>query len=485
MAASTYIDAAGINVALSANATLASTTDIVTLYAGTLSLSSFTLTCGIFRSNVSTARTIAFGTGKISLTAASTVVVWSASTITGLTITGTPNVEVVGGGVGTIKYIKHGDAAGGSESLAINVATAPGFVGTLEISAVASPSWIGDLNIADIISTITLPVATNIFGSLTIGGATPTINWPAVMNFLSSSGTKTITMNGRVLGATSRNSFSGVYQTNGSFNASSSINVDGGSFTLGGNSSASTYQLNGGVLDLNGYSLTCSTFASSNANTRTLAIGSGTLTVSAGPFNCGSSTNLTVTGTGTIRMTSSTTKSFSGGSKTWPILDNAGAGALIISGSNTFTTIGNSVQPTTFTFTAGTTQTVDNFNVSGTAGNLVTINSTSAGAAPILSKSSGTVTANYCSIQNNTATGGATWSAINSTRMTGVSGWRFTFTRTVLETSTAQDALLRALLWNLINDSQTANWQNTDTAQPATWGNVADSYHPGWTPTNT
>jgi hypothetical protein len=184
-------------------------------------------------------------------------------------------------------------------------------------------------------------------------------------------------------------------------------------------------------------------------------------------------------------MTSSATKSFSGGGKTWPILDNAGAGALVISGSNAFTTIGNSVQPTTFTFTAGTTQTVTNFNVSGTAGNLVTINSTSAGAAPILSKSSGTVTANYCSIQNNTATGGAAWGAINSTRLLGVSGWAFIVSRAVSETATAQDALLRALVWNLINDSQTANWQNTDTAQPAAWGDIDDAHPPGWTPTNT
>ena len=51
---------------------------------------------------------------------------------------------------------------------------------------------------------------------------------------------------------------------------------------------------------------------------------------------------------------------------------------LTITGSNTFTTIANGVQPTTFTFTAGTTTTVTNWNVSGTAGNLVTIGSATA-----------------------------------------------------------------------------------------------------------
>jgi hypothetical protein len=76
-------------------------------------------------------------------------------------------------------------------------------------------------------------------------------------------------------------------------------------------------------------------------------------------------------------------------------------------------------------FTAGTTSTFTDFNLSGTVGNLITIASVTA-ATHTLSKASGTVSSNYLSITNSIATGGATWNAgANSTNGGGNTGWIF------------------------------------------------------------
>jgi len=129
----------------------------------------------------------------------------------------------------------------------------------------------------------------------------------------------------------------------------------------------------------------------------------------------------------TINMTNAAAKTFAGGGGTYPVLNNGGAGALTISGSNTFDNITNSVQPTTFTFTSLTTQTVNNFDVRGIAGSLVTINASTAASAATLTKASGIVYGSYLSIQDSTATGGATWYAgPTSTSVSNNTGWIFT-----------------------------------------------------------
>jgi len=129
----------------------------------------------------------------------------------------------------------------------------------------------------------------------------------------------------------------------------------------------------------------------------------------------------------TINMTNAAAKTFAGGGATYPVLNQAALGALTISGSNTFDTISNSVEPTTFTFTIATTQTVNNFAVAGIPGSLVTINSSTATTAATLSKASGTVYGSYLSIRDSTATGGATWYAgPTSTNTSNNTGWIFT-----------------------------------------------------------
>jgi hypothetical protein len=128
----------------------------------------------------------------------------------------------------------------------------------------------------------------------------------------------------------------------------------------------------------------------------------------------------------TLSMTAATAKTFAGGGATYPTLNQGGAGALTISGNNSFGDLTATTRPSTITFTISTIQTFTDFTLSGTAGNLVTINSSSAGTQATLSKTSGTVSVGYLSIRDSNATGGANWSAGNtSVNVSNNTGWIF------------------------------------------------------------
>jgi hypothetical protein len=129
-------------------------------------------------------------------------------------------------------------------------------------------------------------------------------------------------------------------------------------------------------------------------------------------------------------MTAATAKSFQGGGSTFNCtLNQGGAGDLTITGSNTFSNITNTYKSTGATsilFTAATTSTFADWNASGESTRLLTIGSVTA-ASHTLSKSSGTVSADFLSISQSTATGGAGWYAgANSTDGGNNSGWIFT-----------------------------------------------------------
>jgi hypothetical protein len=150
------------------------------------------------------------------------------------------------------------------------------------------------------------------------------------------------------------------------------------------------FTLRSGTFDANGYNVTLSG-ASSGVNlddtttTRTLAVGSGTWT-SAGSgtaaWDASPSAGLTVTGTGTISLTSAATKTFQGGDIDYSgiTVNQGGEGALTVSGNNTFANITNSYSATgatTISF-GTTTQRVADFTATGEAGRVLTIQGTSA-----------------------------------------------------------------------------------------------------------
>jgi hypothetical protein len=137
------------------------------------------------------------------------------------------------------------------------------------------------------------------------------------------------------------------------------------------------------------------------------------------------------TETSTIKFsdTSATSKTFTGGGLTYnnfEISATTGTASYIVAGSNTFNDFKSSkTVASTITLTAGTTQTVTTFTVSGTSGNIITLNSSSAGSAATLSDSSGVNILSYCSIQDVTGAGGATWQARDSSNVSGNSNIYF------------------------------------------------------------
>lgn len=153
------------------------------------------------------------------------------------------------------------------------------------------------------------------------------------------------------------------------------VNSPGGSVSLLDsficNSSASfTFTLTEGTFNLNTFTATLSSgsfYAGTGSQTRALAIGTGNLVIGGSSGFTAGSVAFTCTGTGTISLTSGSTKSFSGSNiQTYPTLNQGGTGTLNIFGSNKFKNITNTVVGPV-QFTGGTTNEFDEFNLNGTS----------------------------------------------------------------------------------------------------------------------
>lgn len=171
--------------------------------------------------------------------------------------------------------------------------------------------------------------------------------------------------------------------------------------------------------------LTCASFSSSGTGSRMLLYGEQktlTLTGSGTVWDTSTPTNLLLgkakpnnyTYTSPkyyyliIKLTdaSASAKTFAGGGLTFDKLwiTGSGTGTYTISGSNTFDNFTVDTPPHTIKFTAGTTTSFNTLSITGTAGNLMTLESTSAGVAWTLKKlSSGNVDTDYLSVQDCTA----------------------------------------------------------------------------------
>ena len=244
------------------------------------------------------------------------------------------------------------------------------------------------------------------------------------------SGTQTITFSGRTTQT--------ITSASKTFTQPITINSPSGSVTLQDalTQGSVTTTLTNGTLNLNGKTLTVGLRLSTANGTKNLTFNGGTLVcpnANTTSFNNSFPTGFTTTagtGTGTISMTAATAKTFVGAGSTFNCtLNQGGAGALTITGSNTFSNITNtrkSTSATSILFTAGTTSTFTDWNASGESTRLLTIGSVTA-AIHTLSKASGTVSADFLSISRSTATGGAGWYAgANSTDGGNNSGWIFT-----------------------------------------------------------
>lgn len=380
------INKSDINLSLSGSPTFAGT---LTLTTGTITLNSYTLTVRVFASNNTNTRTLAFGTGKIVLTGNAARIL-DMGNVTGLTTTGNKDIEAnYSGGTGT-REIFFAVNAGGSEANAVSVAVTAG-TDTVNVA-----QNIKNLNFTGFSGTLSV-ASRLVYGNLTFSAGMTVNAGVNVTTFAGTSGIQQITSNGKTLDFPV--TFNGV----------------GGTFRFEDNfaiGATRAFTLVNGTVNANDKNITIGTFVLSSG-TKTLTLGSGTWTVAGTSWNANTNvTGLTVSAsTGTISMTSASAKTFSGGAKVWPTLNQGGAGNLTIAQSNTFANITNTVQPATIRFTAGTTQTVSAFSVSGTSGNLITLDTTVAGTRATLSDPSGLVSVSFCSIKDINATGGAFWQA--------------------------------------------------------------------------
>lgn len=386
------------------------TTGTTTLTNGRLDIQSYTLSTNIFSCTNSNTRTIAFGTGQISCTGTGTL--WNTGTVTGLTTTGTQVVNVTSTGSTAITVIT--GALSEANSISFNFTG-----GTYALTFLATSGHSArNVNFTGYAGTLGTMGGSSIYGNLTLSAGMTLTAFATAFSFGATSGTQQITTNAKTIDFPLV--FNGV---GGTFQLQDAL-------TMG---STRTATLTNGTLDLFGKTLTVGTRFTTATGTKNLTFNGGTLVCpdpNTTSFNNLNPTNFTTTagtGTGTISMTAATAKTFVGGGSTFNCtINQGGAGALTITGSNAFSNITNTVQPASVLFTAATTSTFTNFSLSGTAGNLITIGSVTA-ASHTLSKASGTVSADYLSISRSTATGGAGWYAgANSTNGGNNSGWIFT-----------------------------------------------------------
>lgn len=366
----------------------------VTLTAGTISLNGFILYARRFISSNSNTRAVNFGTTKISLWGNANNV-WAVQTATNFSLSGTPTVEATyAGSVGARNFF-HGSSAGATE------ANTPSFIITGGTDTIGCAST-RNLDLSTFSGTFSANTNRSIYGNLILSAGLTFTGGATTTTFAATSGINTITTAGKTL------------DVNAVFNGA------GGTWQLIDNltiGSTRSFTLTNGTFDANGKNVSLGTFAL-GSGTKTLTLGSGTWSVSGSGTAWDANTNvanlIVSASTGIISMTSASAKTFAGGAKTWPTLNQGGAGALTIQQSNTFTNITNTVQPATITLTSGTTQTVTQFTASGTAGNLITLNASTPGSQATLTDSGGINSVSYMDIKDIAATGYGEWQAYTS-----------------------------------------------------------------------
>lgn len=189
------------------------------------------------------------------------------------------------------------------------------------------------------------------------------------------------------------------------------IDAIGGTFKLGDSCTMTDRALilTRGTFDADIYNLTAFSFASSNSNTRAINMGSGIWSMSGSStvWNIATTTGLTFNkGTSNILLSGSTagTRTFAGGGLSYNKLTIGGnptATAITqITGTNTFTEMASvSTGPVAVRFTA-TGFTVDTWSISGTATDMIAIQSSVSGAQRNFNLTNVTSGINYLSVKD-------------------------------------------------------------------------------------
>lgn len=188
------------------NTTLNSSTLLLTLGAnhtqvgsfthtqGTVNIVSFTFTSTTLVSSNSNTRTLAFGTGKWVLSGSGSTVL-NTGTFTGLTVSGSKNIEFsYAGAVGTRSITTASIGAGNSEAFALNLS----FLSGTDTISFASGRAFGNINFNGFAGTTTA-VAFTVFGNFVLSSGMTYNGGTGVLTMAATSGTKTITSDGKTI----------------------------------------------------------------------------------------------------------------------------------------------------------------------------------------------------------------------------------------------------------------------------------------------
>jgi hypothetical protein len=368
---------------------------------------------GIFSSNNTNTRSIIFGTtGRIDNTF-TTGTAWSMADLTNFSFTGTSNVRFTN--ISGAFTVQHGTTTSGSEAQALSFA-----FGSNPTTLTLGASWILDLTLLSGFTSSSSPTFSpttlSIYGSY-LDQTTSSFTAPVVLNLVATLKTTnyiTVTSN--------------IPPTTVTVNAGSGV-----TYKLLTQAFFSTLNIQSSF-DSDSINFTAqSSFNVSGSNTKTLTLNS-ILTIFSGSFtDSSSSTTYNLTGS-TIKYSNTGTFNAPNGTFPYVLLDGLTSNTTLTiggSGSNpTITTLGitSGSNKRIIAIFAGSTLNVTNLSIDGSASATNNLQSTTAGTQATISKSSGTITTNYLTIKDSSATGSAVWRApTNAGNVDGGnnSGWIF------------------------------------------------------------
>lgn len=395
-------------------------THTFTLTRGTLNLNNQALSVGLFSSSNTNTRAITSGGATLTLTGTGSI--WLITTVSGLTLNDALQVTATDSSAATRSF-NHGGTSGGTETNcpSVNITAGTGVIGMNgHWKNLDYTGWAGSHSNG----------SRTIYGNLTASTGMTWTAGAATTTFGATSGTKTITSNGKTMNFPL--TFNGV---GGTWQLADNLTVD----------ATNTTTLTNGTLDINGKTLSTGFFSTSNSNARTIKSTAAngkittTSTTATTVFTATTTTNLTVTrNSWTIEIGGNTTNVRTcnlGSGITWPAISFTNTTAnggldLVCSGTTTvIKSLSVSTPPQTIRRTASTTITIEDNTTgfpSGTAGNLITIGSITAASHTWTKSGGGQIDSDYLSISRSTATPASTWYA-NTTSTDGGnnSGWVF------------------------------------------------------------
>jgi hypothetical protein len=230
---------------------------------------------------------------------------------------------------------------------------------------------------------------TNFYGSFTLGSGVSVVTGVATQTFCGR-GTQTFTSAAKTI------IFSFV------------VDKPAGAFELGDALIVTrSIALTRGTFNAAGYNFTCTTFDSNNANTRTITMGSGLWTLSATGtvWNTVTTTGLTFNKDSAnilLSDTSTSARTFSGGSLTFNKLTIGGATGIsttTIFSASTFSELA-STKTVAHTISFNANPIIGTWSVTGTSGNVVTVNSSSVGTRRTINLTNATTGIDYLSVKD-------------------------------------------------------------------------------------